>query len=254
VARFYLNTPFNAGQNINLPIDIVRHMQVLRLTNGESIYLFNGNGSEYEAKLLCLDKKVATAKIIKQLEPKQRQLSLNTISLAIGLISSDKMDLVVQKATELGIQEIIPLYSEYAQRISSERLNKRIEHWQNIIISSCMQCGQNYLPSISRPILYEELLNNTQKYNLKIILCPHEVDKAQQYEKNRWEDSTMTTSSEIKHTLLMVGSEGGWSPTEIVSAVEHGFIPVKLGNLILRAETAVIAGISLLNSKLKIWE
>ena len=255
MARFYLNAPLSVGQTIDLPPDIIRHLQVLRIREHEVIQLFNGNGSEYEATLSNLNKKQAAALVIKKNE-QWSQTSQNKISLAIGLIANDKMDLVIQKATELGVKEIIPLYSKYAQRISSERLNKRMEHWQSIIISSCMQCGQNYIPTICMPILYEELLNDTGKYNLKLILSPREVDAANPQKRHEQEvglDWDVTKSLDITHALLMVGAEGGWSNLEVTEAIKQGFIPVKLGELILRAETAVIAGISLLNVKLKIW-
>jgi len=251
VARFYLNAPINIEQTINLPMEIVRHIQVLRLRNNEIIYLFNGDGSEYATKLLGLEKKQATVQVMQQIKPSPPPL--NTISLAIGLISSDKMDFVVQKATELGVKEIIPLYSEYAQRIPPDRLNKRLEHWQNIILSSCMQCGQNYIPTISRPIHFEDLLTNAWEYNLKVLLSPHAVDEKNPQRKEFKLECSIKKPSKTTHALLMVGAEGGWSSPETAMAIKHGFIPIKLGSLILRAETAVLAGLGLLNVKLNIW-
>ncbi len=144
--RFYVNFPLEESIKIELPLNIVRHLQVLRLKLNEEITLFNGGEYEYSAIILSLERKKVTVQILKSY--KVHNNSQLKLTLAMAIIANDKMDLIIQKATELGVNEIIPIISERSQKINS----KRLEHWQKIIISSCEQCGRNSLTTIQQPI------------------------------------------------------------------------------------------------------
>jgi len=240
VARFYLDTISSSDQIIDLPLNIVKHMQVLRLKNGDIISLFNGKGAEYSAKLLTLDRKNAKVEVLKEIALNTNPT--NKLSLAISVIANDKMDLIIQKATELGVSEIIPIYSKHSQRIANDRLANRLEHWEQIIINSCCQCRQNILPCITEPIYFNNLIENKDSFNLKVILslAPSNHD-------------FKSSATPPINAMLVVGPEGGFTDEEYNMALKNDYKPLKLGNLILRSETAAIAGLSLLNSQLNIW-
>lgn len=220
-----------------LPDEVVRHIQVLRMQIDNEITLFNGNGNGYLAIILEIGRKAIQVKI-SQCIPNANEAKLR-LDLALCLIANDKMDLAIQKATELGVKSITPVISERSQRLSSEKIEKRLEHWRKTIISSCEQCGQNSIPQITSPCKLSDVVANSS-HSLKFILSPH--------------DKTMLTNGEShKQAILLVGPEGGFSPNEVQNAIQHSFTPLKLGDLILRTETAVISGISYINFKFGTW-
>jgi 16S rRNA (uracil1498-N3)-methyltransferase len=294
VKRFYLTTPLTPDEIINVPIEIVRHMHVLRVRVGELVELFDGKNGSCQSEVLNLDKRAATLKIIKinPLSP----MPIIVTSLAIALIANDRMDLIIQKAVELGINHIIPVDTERSARIVNERSANKLSHWQNIIISSCSQCGQNLLPTITLPIPINSLYENS-KYDVKVIMNIPDVDchARQSLARNdsnirqslaRNDDNTRQSldcndstlqglgcdddntrqnlncnddlrgddNRSIKSAILLVGPEGGFTDTEAKLAASHGYQSLQLGNLIMRAETAAIAGISILNLNLKQWD
>ncbi len=240
--RFYLESHLEVSQDVVLSLDVVRHLQVLRIKQGESIELFNGDGFSYVAIIIELSKKSATANI-------KSQLSNNTkaelsIKLAMCVIANDKMDLVIQKVTELGVSEIIPVISSRTQRIDKARMEKRLLHWQNIIISSCEQCGGNVLPRLSSICDINDVLKQKQSNNnlLQIILSPISND-----------EKLVIDKLAPKELLLLVGPEGGFTVDELDMAISYGFKSLTLGNLTMRAETAAIAGVVALYTKFTNW-
>ncbi|HLX55240.1 MAG TPA: RsmE family RNA methyltransferase, partial [Aquella sp.] len=212
----------------------------------------------------------ATLKIIKINAPKPIPPIMT--SLAIALIANDKMDLIIQKAVELGVNRIIPVYTERSARLVEERSSNRLNHWQNIIISSCSQCGQNLLPTIALPISINSLFENPE-YDVKIIMNVPEKDCHARQSLTRNDDaqhsracnddlrgndifmssSGKSSGSVIKQAILLVGPEGGFTDEEIKRAILHNYESLQLGNLIMRAETAAIAGLSVLNLYLRAW-
>jgi 16S rRNA (uracil1498-N3)-methyltransferase len=240
VKRFYLNKIFAVNEIIDVPREILHHIQVLRLKIGEIVELFDGNNQSYQAEIINLDKRLTNLKIIQKNQ--LTSISMFKLSLAIALVANDKMDLIIQKAVELGVTEIIPIFSERSARLISERSANRLTHWQNIVINSCCQCGQNLLPIISLPIALNALYEKSQDYDIKIILNPHS--------DLRFTNKTITN---INKAILLVGPEGGFTEMEVKLARAHNYQELQLGNLIMRSETAVIAGLSTLNLYLKQW-
>ncbi len=240
--RFYIKAPLEVSLTISLPlpIEVVRHLHVLRIIQGQTIELFNGDGFSYECELLELTKKSAQVNIVKRLN-KPLSVSLS-IKLAVCIIANDKMDLVIQKATELGLQEITPVISARTQRIDKARMEKKLLHWQNIIISSCEQCGNNILPVLSPICEINDIFKQSNENALKIILSP--VQNA--------EKIIMSTQVPAE-ILLLVGPEGGFTPEELNIATNSNFKSLTLGHLTMRAETAAIAGIVSLRTKFDNW-
>src|SRR5438105_4516772 len=143
--RFYVPFPLASGAEIELPDRAARHVAVLRLARGDAIVLFNGSGGEYAAQLSRVSRDTAHARIGKK-NPIERESPL-AITLAQCVSSGDRMDLTLQKATELGVRRIVPLESERSiVRLSSERADRRVAHWRGIVSAACEQSGRNCVP------------------------------------------------------------------------------------------------------------
>ena len=208
--------------------------RVLRATVGEVLTVFNGEGGEYEAVITQITKKNVQVDI-KQFSARDVESPLQ-IHLAQGIARGEKMDFIVQKAVELGVTHIIPLITERCNvRLDSEREEKRLQHWQSVVISACEQSGRNRVPQISAPQTLSSWLTQVQS-DYRFVLTPHVQTKLIK-EKSRSSHPSM---------MLLIGPEGGLSEQEIALAMKHQFIPLSLGPRILRTETAGIAAISVL--------
>lgn len=221
--RFFVNVDLAPGQSLSLPADIKHQItKVLRLHNGDPIYLFNNTGQEFQA---ILDDKTANIIEISAITPQ----SPLQIDLAQVIGKGDKMDLVIQKATELGVSSITPLFSQYS---ISAKTNK-LEHWQKIAISACCQSWRNDLPVIHAPIALKEWLTQARN-GMQIILAPRGGKIKQDH----------ITSP----VTILVGPEGGFSTDEYALAAQCNFTEIALGTRILRTETAGIAIIAILQA------
>lgn len=240
--RFYVNVPLNPGQEIQLPDDVVRHIHVIRLRAQDQVVLFNGDGNEYPATVIEINKKSILARINNIVTNIFKQKI--TINLLLCVIANDKMDIAIQKAVELGVTTITPILSERSQPLNHERAIKRLEHWKKIIISSAEQCGNNILPNLENPIHLKNIaLQNPD--GVKLVLCPEIPEVASNKES--------PIDSNLLSIHLLVGPEGGLSQQEINWVTQNNFVPVQLGNLVLRTETAVIAGLSYVQLKYGNW-
>lgn len=230
--RFFCDTKLGPGVLLELPENAARHaVRVLRLKEGDSITLFNGDGTDYGAKLLRTTKDSVTAKV-STWSPVDRESPLR-VTLAQAISSGDRMDFTLQKAVELGVNAIHPVTAERGVvKLSSERADKRREHWQNVIISACEQCGRAIVPEVSAPVPLFNWMGAMPECALKIMLSPvaeltlHDLSKP---------------SGDI---CLLIGCEGGFSPSEIKAAESVGFVPVRLGARVLRTESAALAALS----------
>lgn len=235
--RFYVDIELIVGNTYNLPDDVVRHINVLRLRARENIELFNGGGHSYLAKFINLEKRAISVEILSQqlLETE----SPVKIILLMALIANDKFDLVVQKAVELGVSEIVPIITQNTQRnFSNDKVSKKLEHWQKIIISASEQSFRNVLMKINDPVDFKDAVKSVSKIMHKYILSPHHDNKSNINEN--------IGSSEI---VLCVGPEGGFVSEEVSFAIDNEFTTALLGKRIMRAETAAISGISMLQIK-----
>lgn len=238
MSRFYVNLALNIGEVIELPKDVVRHILVSRHKMNDNIVLFNGDGSAYESQIIEISRKTVMAKITKQISNNQRT-NLD-IHLLLCIIANDKMDLAIQKSVEIGVTEITPVISERSQKLHTDKINKRMEHWQKIIISSCEQCGNNIIPKLNPPTRFDKI-TPIDGVNLIMSISSNKVSDAIKY--------SLQHKTPKKLIQLLVGPEGGFSPSEQI----EGFIPLMLGELILRSETAVIIGLCFVQLKYGNW-
>jgi 16S rRNA (uracil1498-N3)-methyltransferase len=235
--RFYCPPPIPGPGSFNLPPDAAHHAaRVLRLRAGDTVEIFDGNGHEYHCIISDISGKQTIIDIINQKEV-ERESPLSVL-LAQAMTSSEKMDWVIQKATELGAAEIQPLATERSvARLSQDRVVKRGEHWQQVAISACEQCGRNMLPQIHPPLDIMVWLQQMRTSQCcKFILHPKE-------------SLSMRTQDKPQGTvILLIGPEGGFTEAEYQSAILCGFIPIRLGARVLRTETAAIAGLAALQT------
>lgn len=235
--RFYCPPPLPASGSFDLPEDAAHHAsRVLRLRIGDEVQLFDGAGTECHGIIEELSgKRVVVGELAQVACDRESPLK---VVLAQGLSSNEKMDWVIQKATELGVTEIQPLATERSvARLSPERAAKRTEHWQQVVISACEQCGRNVLPVIHPPQDITAWLQQMKASTLdKYILQPEGSVALRSLNKPQ------------QMAVLLIGAEGGFSPKESDTARLCGFTPVRLGARVLRTETAAVAGLSALQT------
>lgn len=231
IPRLFIQQPLSANNQFVLSESQSHYLsKVLRMQAGRELIAFDGLGGEYSATITEVTKKSVTIGTGDfQTVDKESPLKL---TLAIGVSRGERMDWVLQKATELGVTEIIPLITERTEvKLGGERSDKKIEHWQQILISSCEQCQRNTLPKLSEPQVLGEWITNDSS-DLKFVL--HHRD-----------NKGLPTQSEAKSITLLIGPEGGLTDEEIQLAQNNRFAPLTLGPRVLRTETAPLAAISL---------
>lgn len=229
--RFHLPENLSVGQTVNLPDNIVRHLNVLRIRPNENITLFDGKGKAHAAQLTVLEKRRAEAEILHE-DTTDNESPLN-ITLIQSISSGDRMDFTLQKSVELGVTAIQPVISERCiVRLDGERAAKRLARWQEIVISACEQSGRNTVPPVLPIIGYREALDKMPSESTKLIMSINRARKL----------------ADIRHPsgaiVFMVGPEGGWTEQEEQQAFEAGFQAVTLGKRILRTETAPLAALA----------
>jgi 16S rRNA (uracil1498-N3)-methyltransferase len=235
IPRIYQNTPIQ--KNVQLTLDAMQHViTVLRLKSGDAVILFNGDNHEYHGTLDIKDKRTAFVTIQKTILA-NRESPLK-IHLAQGIARGEKMDFIIQKAVELGVHEITPLFTERCNvKLDADRLDKRVTHWQQVAISAAEQCGRNQITEIHHPIKFDNFVVQSPAPH-RFILSHHAQHTFQQI------------NVETTACTLLVGPEGGFSPEELSYATENHFTPVLLGPRILRTETAALVAMSILQAKL----
>ncbi len=231
--RIYTPLPLTCGQVVELDEAPSRHLaKVLRLQRGREVILFNGQGGEYRATLKDIGKKTVTAAVF-DFSDKDRESPLR-VELAIGISRGERMDWVVQKATELGVTALTPLFTERTEvKLDGPRLEKKLQHWQQIVINACEQCQRNRLPQLFRPAGLGEWMAGARA-DSKLVLHP------------ATEAPNLNLLPPPQSVILLIGSEGGFSDAEITGARERGFIPLTLGPRILRTETAPLTALGIL--------
>ena len=229
--RFYVDFALSPDSVVELPDNVVRHLNVLRVKNTEEIVLFNGNGKAYPALPEVLEKRRASVRILRE-EATDNESPLN-ITLVQAVSAAERMDFTLQKSVELGVAEIRPVISERCVvRLSGERAEKRVARWQEIVVSACEQSGRNTVPQVLPLVSYQEALRQMPSEKTKLLMSVRNAQKL-----NR-----ITPSSD--GLIFMVGPEGGWTEIEEQQAFGAGFQAVTLGPRVLRTETASLAAIA----------
>lgn len=239
MARFYFPQPLTPGEVYDLPWDVTQHIKVLRVNIHEPIVLFDGKGQEWQAVLVHQDKKSASAKILNpRINLTESPLKIH---IAQGIARGEKMDFILQKATELGAAAFTPLTTRFCNvKIHSDRASHKQEHWEKVIISASEQSGRATLMSLKTPQKFSEFLASLpQASGLKLIL--HPTDPEITFKALLDSPDQRTPLTDI---VLLIGPEGGFSPEELQGAQKAGFLRLSLGPHILRTETAALAAIS----------
>ncbi len=236
--RIYLDSKLTQGAHLVLPSETRHHLvNVLRLKVGAQLILFNGKSQqEAIANITYLDRKSATVSV-QSIEDTCRESFLD-ISLVQAISSTDKMDFTIQKSVELGVKSIQPLFTERSQKAwKTNRLEKKLAHWNGILVHACEQSGRTLLPQLYPPASYQDYLRYQNSNRFPLMLDPGASQSLEEID---------TRPTRID---LLIGPEGGFSSQEIFSAGNADIITVKIGPRILRTETASIVAITQLQSK-----
>jgi 16S rRNA (uracil1498-N3)-methyltransferase len=240
--RFHSAENLKIGAIIKLSENAATHAtRVLRLNTGDAIKLFNGDGFDYSCELISLKKSETLAKVLSQYEVKNES-PLN-ITLLQGISSGERMDYTIQKAVELGVNAIQPLSTERSVvKLSPERAQKRLEHWQNVVIAACEQSGRAKIPKVAIPISLTAWLGAN-------IHAPSRADDFIRILLNPIGAKQLSALPKTTQNIqLLIGAEGGLSQAEIDLATNHGFQSIVLGPRILRTETAALTAIAALQT------
>lgn len=234
--RFYCAQALAIGAIVVLPDPIAHHVQVLRLALGRQIVLFNGEGGEYTASLSLIERKRVTAEI-KVFTPREAELPY-AVTLAQALPEASKMDEIIEKAVELGVAAIQPLAAQRSVvRLDAERANKKLVHWQGIIIAAAEQCGRNRLPILAQPADFNDWIAQHDLHR-RIVLSPRAQQSLSDWARHHPPQALS----------LIVGPEGGFSEQEEASAQARGALTLSIGARVLRTETAGMAALSAINA------
>ena len=232
--RIYTDQPLRAGQVVTLTGDAAHYLsRVLRVGLGQDVVLFNGDGADYAAKVSRLDR----AALILQLQSSMQACTESPlrITLVQAISRGERMDLTLQKATELGVAALQPVFTARTEvRLTEEKLDRRLQHWRKVLISACEQCGRARIPALESPV---DLLAWAQQPSqaLRIMLEPGAPGSL----------SRLPLRSDVE---LLVGPEGGFDDRETEFLGRHGLSAVSLGPRILRTETAGPAAIAIMQA------
>ncbi len=233
--RIFVDQKLRTGAVVVLADEAAHHIsRVLRFRLGHPLILFDGRGGEYDAEISKVNKRSVEVNI-NQYHEVDNEPPLH-ITLAQGISRGQKMDFILQKAVELGVGRIIPVMAEHGNvRLDEERQQKKIKHWNGIIIGACEQCGRNKIPELVAPLSFDECLGidaGTDKGMTKIVLHPGTRRRLSKLAKPEG------------GIMLLVGPEGGFSDTEVEKACTEDYQSINIGPRILRTETAALAAIS----------
>jgi len=242
--RFFVDTPLAPNTTVTLPEAVTRHIHVLRLAVGDDVCLFDGSGNEFRARLDAINKRDAAASLTDATQPDTE--ARYAITLAQGIAGGDKMDWLIEKAVELGVNAVAPLQTERAVvRLSGERAAKRVQHWQALVQAACEQCGRARVPVVAPVATLREWLAAGQSNDApRVLLSPRGTQSLTQWAVQS------RTRIEGSGIVLLIGPEGGLSPDEEALAEAAGFLPLTLGRRILRTESAALVAVSALHAVL----
>lgn len=228
LSRFFVDLPLALGEH-QLPEAQAHYIgRVLRLAEGDRVQLFNGLGEEYLATLVQVGKKSVSLRVDEVL-PGQPDSRLR-VHLGQGLSRGERMDWAIQKATELGVNELTPIVSERCEvRLKDERADKRLAHWRQVAISACEQSGRSTVPVIHPPQLLADWLVQCNA-ELKLVLHPIA--------------EPLTSHPAPASLAFLIGPEGGLSDSEVAQARQAGFNAARLGPRVLRTETAPVVALA----------
>lgn len=231
ISRLFLATPLQTGDTVSLEGDQLNYVaRVLRLKAGTALTVFNGQGGEYSAQLESVSKRDAQL-TIGAFSERSCESPLD-LTLVQGISRGERMDYTLQKATELGITRIVPVFTQRSSvSLEGERLEKRQQHWQGVVRSACEQSGRNYVPAVETALNLTDYLQQ-EVSGTKLLLDPLATD------------SLHGITAPRQRTHLLIGPEGGLDAQERALAHARGYTGIRLGPRVLRTETAAVACIA----------
>ena len=246
--RFYCPSALDTGAELSLPAGTARHVQVLRLQPNDEITLFNGEGGEFKAVVMHMGRSEVSVRVGEH-QAIERELNIY-VHLWSGITANERMDWLLEKATELGAATLLPITAERSVlKLKGERADKKLAHWQAIAVASSEQCGRNRVLQVGQARTLEQALeqlsaaqapSQAARWVLSLSPCTRLLHEMIQTIRST-HDHDATQPTEI---IVLSGPEGGLSPAEEAQAIAAGFLPVSLGNRVLRAETAPVAVLS----------
>lgn len=235
--RFHCSVPLTAGASLALPPGAARHVQVLRMQPGDTLTLFDGAGGEYAATVERMGRSEVAVTVGAHTQVERE--AARAVHLAVGMPANERMDWLVEKATELGVTSIQPLATAHGVlRLSGERAEKKRAHWEAIAVAACEQCGRNRLPVIHPVQSFAGWLGGAAAADTtatRLVLSLAEGTRAV--------TAVAAETPTAQPALVLSGPEGGLSATEEQDAIARGFAPATLGTRVLRAETAALAAL-----------
>ncbi len=238
--RFYAPPGAITGDGVTLVADEARHLRdVLRLEPEDEVYVFDGLGKEFKCSIDDIRKDRTRLRLISEVAPFRSESSVQ-LSLAVALLKGEKFDLVVQKATELGVFRILPIMTRLADiRLRDENeATRRVIRWRRIALEAAKQSGRALIPQVTKPVFFIDLIKSESFVETRVMFSEREGESFPKF-KDRVSEGPQSITA-------LIGSEGGWTDEEIVFAKDHGWTLVTLGGRILRAETAAITATVLL--------
>ncbi len=231
--RFYIDVPLQTGVEVELPVGVANHCsRVLRLKESAPLVLFNGQGGEFNARLVSVEKRRVTA-LLGTWNGREAESPLQ-VQIAQGVSKGERMDFTVQKAVELGVGGITPIITERTVvNLKGERAEKRRMHWQGVVVAACEQSGRNRIPLVEPLVDFKQWISQPRQ-GLKLVL------------HHRASQNLQTMAQPQEGVTLLIGPEGGLSEQEIMLAEQAGFVSTCLGPRVLRTETAALTTLSLL--------
>lgn len=235
VPRVYSDQPLDAGLTLDLEPGPSQHLsRALRLGTGDRVQVFDGRGNEYGAHIVAVERKAVSVELEVLLEGSLE--SPLDIHLGIGISRGERFDWVVQKATELGVRSISPLYTERVEvKLKGEREARKQHHWRQVAVSACEQCGRRTLPSLHPPQALAQWLSG--------------VGGDRRFVLHHRSDTALSGAATPASVSLLVGPEGGLTESEIGQALQAGFEALALGPRVLRTETAPVAALAILQAR-----
>ena len=229
--RFYCPAPLATGLALSLPAGAARHVQVLRLQPGDAITLFNGEGGEFDAHITRMGRSDVDVSLGAH-HPVEREAA-RAVHLLAGITANERMDWLVEKATELGVASITPLVAERSVlKLKAERAEKKLAHWQGVAVAAAEQCGRNRVPTVHPAVTLAEWVKKAPSgVRWVLTLSAH--------------SQALSAMAGAAPVTVLSGPEGGLSPSEEALALSAGFTPITLGARVLRAETAPLAVLAL---------
>ena len=239
LTRVHVDAPLGEGLVVTLSEHAGGHLvRVLRLREGDACALFNGDGRDYDARIRGIGKRGVEVEVLSA-TPVDNESPL-AITLLQGIARGEKMDLILQKATELGVARIVPVHSERSEvKLEGARAEKRLAHWRGVVASACEQCGRATVPEVVPPLPLAKAMELASLAAMRLFLSPlaaHGIDALEPPA-----DAALA---------IAVGPEGGWAARDLQILGDAGFDGLRLGPRILRTETAGLAAIAALQMRL----